>query len=68
MAKFSIWQGSQYVSDTQHSEYARIYLERVFNIPWIWRGSEYAKVIQGSKYATIWLNVSEQDVNMPEYV
>ena len=23
---------------------------------------------EGSKYATIWLNMSEQDVNMPEYV
>ena len=34
----------------------------------MWQGSEYARAIQGSKYATIWLNMSEQAVNMPEYV
>ena len=34
----------------------------------MWPGSEYARVSQGSKYAAIWLNMSEQDVNMPEYV
>ena len=31
-------------------------------------GSEYARVTQGSKYASIWLCMSEQDVNMPEYI
>ena len=33
-----------------------------------WQDSEYAKVAQGSKYVTIRLNISEKDVNMPEYV
>ena len=32
MAKFWIWQGSQYVSVTQDSEYARISLGKVLNI------------------------------------
>ena len=32
------------------------------------KGSEYAEITQGSKYATIQLNMSEQDMNMPEYV
>ena len=76
MAKFWIWQGSPYASVTQHSECARICLDRVLslswvlNMPgfWIWQGSEYARVTQGSKYATIWLNMSAQDVNMPEHV
>ena len=61
MAKFWIWQDSQYVSVTQHSEYARKCLDRVLNISWllnmpgfwIWQGSEYARVTQGSIYATI---------------
>ena len=35
---------------------------------WIWQGYEYARITQGSKYATVWLNISEQEVNMPEYV
>ena len=30
-------------------------------------GSEFARIIEGSKYVTIWLNMSELDVNMPEY-
>ena len=30
-------------------------------------GFQYASVTQGSKYATIWLNMSEQNVNMPEF-
>ena len=30
-------------------------------------GSGYVRFTHGSKYATIWLNMSEQDVNMPEY-
>ena len=34
----------------------------------LWQSFEYARVTQGFKYATIWLNISEQDVNMPEYV
>ena len=34
----------------------------------MWQGCEYARVTQGSKYAKIWLNMSEQDLNMPEYV
>ena len=62
-----IWQGSQYARVTQHSKYARIYLDRVLNISWalnmpefwIWKGSEYPRVKQGSKYATACLNMSE---------
>ena len=30
--------------------------------------SKYAMVTHSSKCATIWLNISEQDLNMPEYV
>ena len=67
MAKSWIWQGSQYASVTQCSEYAIICLDRALNICWvpsipgfwIWQGSEDARVTQGSKYATIWLNMSE---------
>ena len=32
MAKFWIWQGSQYANVTQRSEYARICLYRVLNV------------------------------------
>ena len=75
-AKIRIWQGSQYRSVTQRSEYARICLDRVLNISWVlympgflmWQGSEHARVTQGSKHATIWLKMSEEDVNKPEYV
>ena len=75
MPKFSIWQCFQYASVTQRSEYTKICLDRVLNIPWvlnmpgfwIWQCSEYARVTQGSKYATIWLIMSEQHVNMPDY-
>ena len=35
---------------------------------WIWQVYEYVRVLQGFKYGTIRLNMSEQDVNMPEYV
>ena len=35
MAKLSIWKGSQYASIKQHSEYARIWLDRVLNISWV---------------------------------
>ena len=60
----------------KRSEYAIIFLERVLNtswvlnmlVFWIWQGFEYARVIQCSKYATIRLLISEQDLNMPEYV
>ena len=63
MAKFWIWQGSQYETVTQRYEYARICLDRVFNMSWVqniprfwmYQGSEYARVTQGSKYAKIWL-------------
>ena len=66
MGKLWIWQGSQYASVTQRSEYARICLHKALNIPWVlnmpgfWmrQGSEYANVTQGSKYATILLNMS----------
>ena len=66
MVKLWIWQGSQYASVTQRSEYARICLHKALNIPWVlnmpgfwmWQGSEYANVTQGSKYATILLNMS----------
>ena len=67
MAKFLIWQGSQYASVTQRSGIAWIRLDRVLNISWtvnmlgfwIWQGSEYARVTQDTKYATIWLIMSE---------
>ena len=54
----------------ERSEYAILCLERVLNmlVFWIWQGFEYARVIQCSKYATIRLLISEQDLNMPEYV
>ena len=54
MAKFWIWQGSQYANVTERSEYYKIRLDRVLNIC---QNSEYARVTQGSKYARIWLNV-----------
>ena len=67
MPKFWIWQGSQYASITQRSEYARICLERVLNISWVlnipgfWigQGSEYVRITQGATYDTTWLNISE---------
>ena len=76
MVKLWIWQGSQYASVTQRSEYARICLDRVLNMSWvlnasqlwIWHGSEYAGVTQASKYVAIWLNMSELDVYIPEYL
>ena len=40
-AKFWIWQGSQYASVTQRSEYARISIARVLNIS----GSKYARIL-----------------------
>ena len=68
----------QYDSTTEHCGYARIYLDRVLNISWvlnmllnifwIWQGAKYANVTHGSKCITIWLNMSEWDVNMPEYI
>ena len=75
MAEFWIWQGSQYASVAQCSEYARMYLDRVLNISWIlhmsgfwiWQGSEYARVIQRSKYATICLNRTWICLNMSEF-
>ena len=65
MPKFWIWQGSEYASVTQSSEYAIICLDRVLNISWVlnmswfWIGqdSEYANVTQVSEYATICLNL-----------
>ena len=52
MSEFWVWQDSQYASVTQHSEYARIRLDRVLNISWvlnmpgtwIWQDSEYLSV------------------------
>ena len=75
MAKFWIWQGYQILSVTQGSKHAKICFDRVLNISqvlkmpefWVWQGSEYERVTQGSKYATTWFNMSEQNVNMPEY-
>ena len=32
MQNFRIWQGSQYASVTQRSEYARIFIDRVLNL------------------------------------
>ena len=57
MAKFWIWQCSQYASVTQRSECARIYLA--------WQSSEY---ISGSKYAST-LNMKQlhKVLNMPQY-
>ena len=42
----------------------------VLNMPkfWIWQGSQYTTVTQGPKYATIWPEMSELDVNMPEWL
>ena len=37
MKKFWMWQGSQYASLTQRSDYVRICLDRVLNIPWLYR-------------------------------
>ena len=76
VSKFWICQGSQYAKVTQRYEHARIWIDRVLNLSqvlnlpalWIFLGSKYARVTQGSKYATIWLNMSEQDMNIPEYV
>ena len=34
-SKFWIWQGSQYASVTQRSEYAKICLGNVLNISWV---------------------------------
>ena len=73
MAKFWIWQGSRV---THHSEYARIYLDRVLNMSqilkmpgfWIWKSSEYAWIKQGSKYATIWPNKMWIWLNMSEFM
>ena len=58
------------------SEYARICLDRVLNISWVLnmpgflirQSSQYARVTQGCKYGTIWLNMSEQNVNVSNYV
>ena len=35
MARFWIWQGSQYASVSQRFAYGRICLYRVLNIPWV---------------------------------
>ena len=67
MAKFLIWQGSQYASVAQRSGFAWICLDRVLNISW---DSKYARILniarfwicksyQDTKYATIWLIMSE---------
>ena len=79
MPKFWIWQSSEYgrVPDMPplHSvlnmpEYALISSQCSVNMVgfWIWQVYEYARVLQGFKYGTLWLNMSEKDVNMPEYV
>ena len=73
MPKYWIGQGSLYA---QRSGLARICLDRVLNISWVlnmlgswkWQDSEHVRVTQGFKYVTIWLNMSELDLNMPEYV
>ena len=67
MTRFWIWHDSQYLNDTQRSEYAWACLDsvldisRILNMPgfWIWKGSAYSKTTQGSKYAIIWEIVSE---------
>ena len=76
MPKIWIWQGSEYSSVTQRSEYAIICLDRDLSISrvlympefWIWQGSEYLSVIQCSEYTIIKLKMPALDVNMPEYV
>ena len=58
MAKFQIWQGSQYVGITQRLEYVWICLDKVLNISWIlnmpefwiWQVSEYAAIWPGSEH------------------
>ena len=76
MPKFWMWQGSQYTSITQHSEYARICIDRVLNISWVlnmsgfltWQGAFWTCKSNSFKHATVWVKVSEEEVNMPEYV
>ena len=58
LAKFWTWQGSQYASVTQCSEYARICLDKVLNISRVLNMPEFW-IGQGSEYAAIWLNMSE---------
>ena len=66
MLKFWIWQGFQYASVRQRSEYARICLDRVD----LRISSEY---ISGPKYARIlnmagfWLHKLHRVLNMPQY-
>ena len=57
LAKFWIWQGSQYAICFTAFQIVRIFLA--------WQSSKYIKVTQG---ATMWLNVSVLDVNIPEDV
>ena len=76
ITKFWRKQVFQNASIAQATEYARICIDKglniswVLNMPgfWIWKGSEYARIMQDSKYAAIWLNMSENDMNRPEYV
>ena len=70
MAKFWIWQGSQYASIAQRPEYAKmrkydkvLYMRRdangrVLNIPGfrVCQVSAYANIVQGSEYAWVRLN------------
>ena len=50
MAKFWIWQGSQYAV-TLNMLYRAWNVSWVLNMPWlwIWQGSEYLRVTKGSK-------------------
>ena len=72
MAKFWIWQGSQYASVTKCSEYARICL--AWQSSKYISGCEYTSILnlkagaQGSKFARTWLIMSELDVNTPKDV
>ena len=78
IAKFWIWQGSQYASVTQRSEYFRIYLDRVLklswvlNMPgfWIWQVlniQNLYRVLNMSQYGWIYLNRKWICLNMSEF-
>ena len=65
MAKFWIWQVSQYASDTQRSEYARICLISGSKYASILNMQELHTVLNMPRYSRIWLNWTWIFQNMP---
>ena len=65
MTKFWIWQGSEYASVPQRSEYARTRLGQVLNVSWIPNMSGFW-ILQGSEYASV--TQGFECHNMAEYV